>query len=151
LQISEALKISLNEAFIEQEKNILSDVVTVATRFIRQSKASAVMGGHYDVVEPLSDFFKDEIGINISNIWCSSPDRATQDIPFYKEAQWEAILLEGKYDIVFGNAVALDIAKATAKKLQIDIPNYKFLPLKYPYTPYMGFRGAHYILKEIIN
>ena len=150
-QISEVLKLGSNTEFIAEEENILKGVIRIAAGFTRQSKAKVTMGGHYDVIKPLAEFLKHEVGFNISDIWCSSPDRATEAIPFYKEAEWEKLVLTGEYSIIMGNAVALDLAKADCKKLQIDIPNYKFSPLKYPYSPYVGFRGAHYILNEMVK
>ncbi|WP_461612024.1 nitrogenase component 1 [Clostridium sp. Marseille-QA1073] len=151
-KISEILKVKCNDEFIKSEVNELETSLKVASSYTAQfNKPSIVMGGHFDVVSGLKDFLKDEAGFNISHAWCTSPNMKTDIIPFYKENQWEEIIKKENYQILMGNAVTLSLCKNKCKKIQIDIPNYEFYFLKYPYTPYVGFRGALHLLNKCLN
>ncbi|MEW8955930.1 nitrogenase component 1 [Clostridium sp.] len=151
-EISEALNVKFNDEFIIAEQDELQEALNTSLSYNSQfSKPSITMGGHIDVVSGIMDFLKYEAGFEISNIWCTSPDMKTDSIPFYKESQWEKVIKDGNYKILMGNAITLDLCKNNSKKIQIDIPNYEFQFLKYPYTPYVGFRGALYLLSKCLN
>ena len=151
-KVSEILKINCDNKFIEFEKNQLEDAIKIASSLpIKRRKISVALGGHVDVVRGLKDFLENEACFEISHAWCNSPDMSTETIPFYRESQWEQIVKEGKFNIIMGNAITLKLAKNPCTKIQIDNPNYEFSFLKYPYTPYVGFRGALYLLNKCIN
>ncbi|WP_032122691.1 nitrogenase component 1 [Clostridium amazonitimonense] len=151
-KISEALKVKCNDDFIKSEVKELEPAIKVALNYTSQfKKPSVAIGAHFDVVSGIMDFLKDEAGFNISHAWCTSPDMKTDNIPFYKENQWEEIIKNGDYQILMGNAATLSISKNKCKKIQIDIPTYEFHFLKYPYAPYVGFRGALNLLNKCLN
>ncbi|TCK93334.1 nitrogenase molybdenum-iron protein alpha/beta subunit [Natranaerovirga hydrolytica] len=147
-EISQVLN-GMNEVFINQEKKVLLEALKVAKAYAERQ--SVIMNGHIDVVKGMHWFIKDEIGCNVTYIWHNAPNIKDEDIPYYEESQWESILLEKNYNVVMSNALVLDLAKDNCKKIQIDIPNYKFDPIQYPYTPYVGLRGALNLLKLLIN
>lgn len=151
-KISQTLKVNCNYEFINSEVNELEKGLKAALSYNAQFKnSSVVIGGHIDVVSGLVGFLRDEAGFTLCHAWCNSPNMATETIPFYKENQWEEIIKTEDYKILMGNAVALNLSKNQCKKIQIDIPNYEFHFLKYPYTPYVGFRGALYLLNKCLN
>jgi len=141
-----------NDEFINSEVNELETSLKAASSYTAQfNKPSIVMGGHFDVVSGIRDFLKDEAGFNISYAWCTSPDMKTDIIPFYKENQWEEIIKKENYQILMGNAVTLSLCKNKCKKIQREMPSYECYFLKYPYTPYVGFRGALHLLNKCLN
>ncbi|MBX4261376.1 nitrogenase component 1 [Clostridium estertheticum] len=151
-KISEILKTDINNKFITFETYQLENALGIASSLpIQGLKISVALGGHVDVVKGLKDFLKNEAGFKISHAWCNSPDMSTEDIPFYKENEWENLIKEAEFNILMGNAITLKLARHDCTKIQIDNPNYEFSFLKYPYTPYVGFRGALYLLTKCIN
>jgi hypothetical protein len=94
---------------------------------------------------------RDEIGININNIWCSSPSLSTEEVPFYEERIWEEIILKGDYDILMGNGVVTNIGKENCNKLQIDLPNLVYSRGEQVDNPYVGFKGTLCILNKLIK
>ena len=151
-KISEVLKITCNEEFVKSEKKQLESAFKIVlSHAIQSRKLSIALGGHADVVRGLKNFLEIEVGFMIAHAWCNSPDMATEDIPFYKENKWEELVKVGEFNILMGNAIILTLAKNQCKKIQIDNPNYEYSFLQYPYTPYVGFRGALYLLNRCIN
>lgn len=151
-QVSERLKIKCDAEYMEYEQKMLSGALKIASAYAsRIHEPYMAIGGHFDIVKGLLDFAKEEVGFVPGAVWCTSPDRADESIPFYKESQWEEAVTKGQYGIIMSNAVALHLAKQDCRKIQIDIPSYEFCPIKYPYTPYVGFRGAQYLLNKWIN
>lgn len=151
-KISEALKAPYNQNFIKLEIDEIERALEIIKEYgINYSRFSIALGGHIDVVKGIRSFLREEIGFKIADAWCNCPNMAAEDIPFYGESKWEEVVKNGQYNILMGNAVALKLAQDKCKKVQIDLPNYDFNPLSYPYTPYMGFRGALYLLNKCIN
>ena len=151
-KISEVLKISCTQEFIKLEKKQLESALKiVSSHAIQRRKISIALGGHTDVVKGLKDFFENEVGFTIAHAWCNCPDMSSEEVPFYNENKWEELVKEGEFDVLMGNAIMLNLGKDQCKKLQIDNPNYKFSFLQYPYTPFIGFRGALYLLNSCIN
>lgn len=146
-KIEEVTNISINKEFVENEENLLKEKLDEASLVLKNS--SICLSGHYDIVKGIRDFAKDEIGLDIKNIWCSAPSFSTQDIPFYEERIWEEILLKGDYDILMGNGVATNIGKEDCNKIQIDLPNLVYSRGETVENPYVGFRGALHILDKL--
>jgi nitrogenase molybdenum-iron protein alpha/beta subunit len=147
-EISKTIKKSMDDVFIEEETIILENTLKQSKNLLKQRKI--VMGGSIDTIKGLADF-ANEAGFYIKHMWCNVPDLEKKEIPFFQEKKWEGIILEGDYDIVMGNAIALGLAKPVAKKIQIDIPNYKFSPIQNSHNPYVGFQGALNLLGLWIN
>ena len=151
-KISKILHTNCSDEFIKFEKKQLESALKIASSHaIKRRKLSIALGGHVDVVRGLKNFLDNEAGFIISHAWCNSPNMSTEDIPFYKENKWVELVEEGKFNILMGNAITLKLAKSECTKIQIDNPNYEFSFLKYPYIPYVGFRGALYLLNKCIN
>ena len=148
-KIEEAAKISINKEFVENEETLLKEEIYEASLVLKNK--SICLSGHYDVVIGIRDFMRDEIGININNIWCSSPSLSTEEVPFYEERIWEEIILKGDYDILMGNGVVTNIGKENCKKLQIDLPNLVYSRGEQDDNPYVGFKGALCILNKLIK
>ncbi|ERK28402.1 nitrogenase component 1 [Clostridium intestinale] len=148
-KIEEAAKISINKEFVENEEKLLKEKIDEALLVSKNS--SVCLSGHYDVVRSIRDFVRDEIGININNIWCSSPSLSTEEVPFYEERIWEEIILKGDYDILMGNGVVTNIGKENSKKLQIDLPNLVYSRDEHVDKAYVGFKGALCILDKLIR
>jgi nitrogenase molybdenum-iron protein alpha/beta subunit len=148
-KIEEAAKISINKEFVENEEKLLKEKIDEALLVSKNS--SVCLSGHYDVVRSIRDFVRDEIGININNIWCSSPSLSTEEVPFYEERIWEEIILKGDYDILMGNGVVTNIGKENCNKLQIDLPNLVYSRGEQVDNPYVGFKGTLCILNKLIK
>lgn len=148
-KIEKAAKISINKEFVENEEKLLKEEIYEASLVSKNS--SICLSGHYDVVIGIRDFLRDEIGININNIWCSSPSLSTEEVPFYEEKIWEEIILKGDYDILMGNGVVINIGKEDCEKLQIDLPNLVYSRGEHVDNPYVGFKGALCILNKLIK
>lgn len=148
-KIEKEAKISINKEFVENEESLLKEKIDEASLVIKNK--SICLSGHYDVVRGIRDFVRDEIGININNIWCSSPSLSTEEVPFYEERIWEEIILKGDYDILMGNGVVTNIGKENCKKLQIDLPNLVYSRGEQDDNPYVGFKGALCILNKLIK
>lgn len=148
-KIEEAAKISINKEFVENEEKLLKEKIDEALLVSKNS--SVCLSGHYDVVRSIRDFVRDEIGININNIWCSSPSLSTEEVPFYEERIWEEIIFKGDYDILMGNGVVTNIGKENSKKLQIDLPNLVYSRDEHVDKAYVGFKGALCILDKLIR
>ncbi len=148
-KIEEAAKISINKEFLENEESLLKEKIDEGSLVLENK--SICLSGHYDVVRGISAFLRDEIGININNIWCSSPSLSTEEVPFYEEKIWEEIILKGDYDILMGNGVVTNIGKEDCNKLQIDLPNLVYSRDEHVNNPYVGFKGALCILNKLIK
>ena len=148
-KIEKEAKISINKEFVENEESLLKEKIDEASLVIKNK--SICLSGHYDVVIGIRDFLRDEIGININNIWCSSPYLSTEEVPFYEEKIWEEIILKGDYDILMGNGVVINIGKEDCEKLQIDLPNLVYSRGEQVDNPYAGFKGALCILNKLIK
>ncbi|WP_238905435.1 nitrogenase component 1 [Clostridium sp. YIM B02506] len=148
-KIEKEAKISIKKEFVENEEKLLKEKIDEASLVLRNK--SICLSGHYDVVRGIRDFLRDEIGININNIWCSSPSLSTEEVPFYEEKIWEEIILKGDYDILMGNGVVTNIGKENCKKLQIDLPNLVYSRGEQDDNPYVGFKGALCILNKLIK
>lgn len=148
-KIEEATKISINKEFVENEESLLKEKIDEVSLVLKNK--SICLSGHCDVVRGIRDFLKDEIGLNINNIWCSSPSLSTEEEPFYEERIWEEIILKGDYDILIGNGVVTNIGKENCKKLQIDLPNLVYSRVEHVDNPYVGFKGTLCILNKLIK
>lgn len=148
-KIEKATKISINKEFVENEEKLLKEKIEEASLVLKNK--SICLSGHYDVVRGIRDFLRDEIGININNIWCSSPSLSTEEVPFYEERIWEEIILKGDYDILMGNGVVTNIGKEDCNKLQIDLPNLVYSRDEHVDNPYAGFKGTLCILNKLIK
>lgn len=148
-KIEKEAKISIKKEFVENEEKLLKEKIDEASLVLKNK--SICLSGHYDVVRGIRDFMRDEIGININNIWCSSPSLSTEEVPFYEEKIWEEIILKGDYDILMGNGVVTNIGKENCKKLQIDLPNLVYSRGEQDDNPYVGFKGALCILNKLIK
>ncbi|SHI21462.1 nitrogenase component 1 [Clostridium intestinale] len=148
-KIEKEAKISIKKEFVENEEKLLKEKIDEASLVLKNK--SICLSGHYDVVIGIRDFMRDEIGININNIWCSSPSLSTEEVPFYEEKIWEEIILKGDYDILMGNGVVTNIGKENCKKLQIDLPNLVYSRGEQDDNPYVGFKGALCILNKLIK
>lgn len=148
-KIEDEAKISINKEFVENEESLLKEKIDEASLVIKNK--SICLSGHYDVVRGIRDFMRDEIGININNIWCSSPSLSTEEVPFYEEKIWEEIILKGDYDILMGNGVVINIGKENCNKLQIDLPNLVYSRGEQDDNPYVGFKGTLCILNKLIK
>lgn len=148
-KIEKEAKISIKKEFVENEEKLLKERIDEVSLVLKNK--SICLSGHYDVVRGIRDFLRDEIGININNIWCSSPSLSTEEVPFYEEKIWEEIILKGDYDILMGNGVVTNIGKENCKKLQIDLPNLVYSRDEHVNNPYVGFKGALCILNKLIK
>lgn len=148
-KIEKEAKISIKKEFVENEEKLLKEKIDEASLALKNK--SICLSGHYDVVIGIRNFMRDEIGININNIWCSSPSLSTEEVPFYEEKIWEEIILKGDYDILMGNGVVTNIGKENCKKLQIDLPNLVYSRGEQDDNPYVGFKGALCILNKLIK
>lgn len=151
-QIAEVLQIPYNQAFVLAEIKEAEEILR-ATR-ISQGMGNSrrmVIGGPLDTVKGMRRFAEEEAGYRVVDAWCNAPEMGDDQLPFYEEKKWEQVVRQGSYEIIMGNAVALDLAKKESRKIQIDIPNYHFSSVNDPYTPYMGFRGAMYLVSLWTN
>ena len=149
-KIEAAAKLSSNKEFIENEEKLLKEEIEKASLALKNN-SDICLGGHYDIVKAIGDFVSNEIGLNIKNIWCSSPSFSTEAIPFYEEKLWEEVVLKGDYDILMGSGAVINIGKEDSKKLQIDLPNLVYSRGEVFEKPYVGFLGAKYLLNKLIE
>lgn len=149
--LSQKFELPYNKTYIEEDIALLQTAINTTKGYLqRTGQTSMCLGGPFDTVKGISKFAA-ELGYTLTSLWCDAPENAQENISFYEEKQWIAAVSNPNINVCMGSAIALELAPNTCKKLQIAHPNKNYTLLHYPYTPYVGLRGALYLLSQWTN
>lgn len=142
----------LDEVNYEKELALLKPHLFSVKRkfmFYKESKDCAVYGD-YDTVVGFKDLLT-ELNLNVAHqevIYNETSDKTITS----GRSEFERMkhLKEQSYYLLLGDGPTLDMSHHSKLDIQISNPNLHQINV-YPYTPYMGFRGMHYIIEKILN
>ena len=142
-QIAQMLDKPINQSFILQEQAEARPIMAIAPGFFSHQKKPVKLsiGGHADVVTGILTYACSELGLTPDLCWCDSPAMATEDLPYWQEAQWSQTVTNRHQGLLMASGEVLTWAGRNNLAMQIANPSRGWQ--MYPYSPpYMGFRGA---------
>lgn len=142
-QIAQILDKPINQSFILQEQAEARPIMAIAPGFFSHQKKPVKLsiGGHADVVTGILTYACSELGLTPDLCWCDSPGMATEDLPYWQEAQWSQTVTNRHQGLLMASGEVLTWAGRNNLAMQIANPGRGWQ--MYPYSPpYMGFRGA---------
>lgn len=149
-QIGEVLGILWNKEFIDREQLEGADGMEFAVHVLEHWKhrASLAAVGHFDIVQGLSSFAEQELGISAQASWCDSPQMATAQLAYRKEAEWMEQIRTHKGIMM----AADDILEYAGVRSRMRLMNTGGDWQLNPYAPpYVGYRGAMNLVNLWIN
>jgi nitrogenase molybdenum-iron protein alpha/beta subunit len=153
--VGEALAMEPDRSFLESERSLALTQIDFAREYLKDSAweypedAVLDIGGHYDVVKGILRFATTELPLKKGTCWCDCPEMGDEDIPYFDEDRWAALVEDHKKGyLMFSGEALLWAGKNTS--LQIANPDIGFRI--HPYDPpFVGFRGAVHLVNLWIN
>lgn len=106
----------------------------------RNYQKKALISGNYDTVFGLKSYLENELKLDTL---CWTNSRLGKDIPFYTERQWEDAI-QTKFDVILSDGV---VVRCTSRPGIVISNPCMYIKKYYHYTPFVGFRGAMYLLE----
>jgi nitrogenase molybdenum-iron protein alpha/beta subunit len=153
--VSETLARKPDRSFLEGERSIALMQIDFAREYLKDSAweypedAVLDIGGHYDVVKGILEYATTELPLKKGACWCDCPEMGDDEIPYFDEDRWVAVVERHKKGyLMFSGEALLWAGKNTS--LQIANPDIGFRI--HPYDPpFVGFRGAVHLVNLWIN
>lgn len=156
-EISEKFSIKINEEKLKAEKNEADNIFRNFIMFQRTNlNKDVILSGNYDMLRSIYGFFNDELKFNIKKLIVNHDNynhiNKENDLYcfYHDELQVIKTVESFKNALILGDGILCNEYKNKRNVYQISNPNYNKINL-YEFTPYVGFRGALYLIQELRN
>jgi len=158
--LAEVLSLELNE-ILKRTWMTAANKHGMALRrtLFNYGKLSCVLSGNFDQVYAMYVFLTEELGLDVKAVivnhhkpsYMSDLSVELEEKLMFNptEAEKEALVCEGRPDVVFGDGVLLHIGGEVPIKIQVANPNLDSIQI-FDGTPYMGPRGATFIIEKLL-
>ena len=161
-QVKNITGFSCNLSYLNKQSKRQKDHILELKYFLRGRKPiNAAVSGNFDSAVGIAKFLKNELEINTVAVFINharNMEKHIEELGNFAnvvkfnadESQKEDIMNSTCPEVVLGDSFLLHISSAKAAKLQFSNPNTHHR-LLCSHMPFMGFKGADYILEMIIN
>lgn len=151
-EVQALMNYDLKEDILNEEIQAVRQYIFRLKMRLRSLKFNDVaIFGDYDTVYNLKKFAV-ELGLNVVRAEVLYNCNIEEEDIFKNTGELNRMLFlkNNNVDILFGDGPSLHMESRAKIKVQVSNPNLKSINI-YPYTPYVGFRGALLLIEKLLS